>query len=375
MKLAIISPFAPYRGGIAKETEVIYSHLRKSYEVKIINFKRQYPSILFPGKNQYIENNFFFSNKDIIRLIDTLNPFTWRKTANYIIENKFDKIIFRYWHPFFIPAYTYIINYLKKENSSIEIFSICDNIYPHERFIFDIKIIQNFLKKIDYYYVMSNNTYDQLNSFIPENRIEKIYLPIDNTLGPLIDKKTAREKLNYKTSLSLLFFGLIREYKGLDVLLKSMKSLVKEISDIKLYIVGECYENEIKYKTIIDDYQLSDNIVWVNEYILDKDINLYFSSCDVVVLPYKQTSQSGIIPIAYKYNKLVLASNINGINDYVIPGKTGYLFEKNNYNSLSKTIVDIYKKHDFSLSEKYIEKFKKRFDSEQLVEKIISFMN
>ena len=374
MKIAIISPFAPYRGGIAKETEVIYSHLKKSHEVKIINFKRQYPSILFPGTNQYIKNKKKYSNKDVIRLIDSLNPFTWRKTANYIIENNYNKIIFRYWHPFFIPAYIYIINYLKKENSLTKVFCICDNIYPHERFMFDRIIIQKFLKKIDLFYVMSDRTYNQLNSFIRKKRIKKIFLPIDESLGPLIDKSLARKKLQYKTSFSLLFFGLIREYKGLDILLKSMKLLIKEIPDIKLFIVGECYENEQKYNTIINNNKLGDNIIWINEYIPDKDINLYFSSCDLVVLPYKNTSQSGILPIAYKYNKLVLASNINGINNFIIPGKTGYLLDKNNHNSLSKKIIDIYKNHDFLISNNYIENFKKQFDSKELVRNIISFM-
>ena len=134
------------------------------------------------------------------------------------------------------------------------------------------------------------------------------------------------------------------------------------------------WKNEQKYNTIINNNKLGDNIIWINEYIPDKDINLYFSSCDLVVLPYKNTSQSGILPIAYKYNKLVLASNINGINNFIIPGKTGYLFDKNNHNSLSKKIIDIYKNHDFLISNNYIENFKKQFDSKELVRNIISFM-
>ena len=374
MKLAIISPFAPYRGGIAKETEVIYKYLKKNNEAKIINFSRQYPSLLFPGSNQYIGNEVNEYKNDVIRLIDTINPFSWKKTANYLLKNKYKNIIFRYWHPFFIPAYNSIAKYLLKNNNNIKLYCICDNIYPHERFILDEALINLFFKKIHYFYVMSNKTYNELNKFINKSRIKKIYLPINTKLGPLIDKDIAREKLQYKSDFSLLFFGLIRKYKGLDILLKSLPIVKKEINNIKLFIVGECYDNVNKYKDIINKYNLEKNIVWINKYIPENDINLYFSSSDLVVLPYKNTSQSGIIPISYKYNKLVLGSNIEGINDFIVEGKTGYTFKVNSYISLSEKIIDIYKNHDFSLSANYIDTFKKNFSSEKLVNDILSFM-
>ena len=143
MKLVIISPFPPYRGGIAKETQVLYHCIKKDHNVKIINFKRQYPSFFFPGKTQYEKNNQRnINNNDVIRLIDSINPITWRQTVEYIIDNKFDRVVFRFWHPFIIPAYYFIANKLSKNN--IQTYCICDNVYPHENFPFKKLIVNIF---------------------------------------------------------------------------------------------------------------------------------------------------------------------------------------------------------------------------------------
>ena len=173
MKFALISPFPPLRGGISKETETIYNYFNiNGHDIKVINFKRLYPQFLFPGKTQFSNIDLYHNDKNIIKTLDTINPFTWNKVSKYIIENKIDKILFRYWHPFFIPTFLYIIKIIRKNNSNVKIFCICDNIYPHNYFPFSKTFIRFFLKNVDKYFVMSDNTFTQIKEFSPVKNIK-----------------------------------------------------------------------------------------------------------------------------------------------------------------------------------------------------------
>ena len=263
MKFAFISPFPPLRGGISKETETIYNYLIKNnHEVKVINFKRLYPSFLFPGKNQYIKENNYQNDQNIITLLDSINPLTWNKVSNYILKNKINKIIFRYWHPFFIIPYIFIINKIRKKNNKIKIFCICDNVYPHKYFPLSKLLIKWFLKKIDKFFVMSDNTFEQIKTYVNVKDIKKIFLPLKENFGPALEKYDSQKKLKIETDFSVLFFGLIRDYKGLDVLLKSLVEFKKNKKDFKLIIAGECYENKEKYLNFINQNDLQKNILW-----------------------------------------------------------------------------------------------------------------
>ena len=375
MKFALISPFPPLRGGISKETETIYNYFNNNgHEIKVINFKRLYPQFLFPGKNQYNNNNLYNDDENIIKNLDSINPLTWNKVSKYILENKINKVIFRYWHPFFIPAYYYIIKRIRKNNENIKIFCICDNIYPHNYFPFSKLMIKFFLKSIDKFFVMSDNTFNQIKKFVPIKNIKQIFLPLKESFGPALDQKKAQKIINIETNFTILFFGLIRDYKGLDVLLKSLAKFKKHKNNFKLIIAGECYSKKNKYLDLIDKYNLQSNVFWNESYIPDENVNLYFSACDVVVLPYKKASQSGIIPISFNYNKLILASNIPGLKEFVILEKTGYLFENKNPNSLCDALLKICLKHDFNTSEEFISVYKERFTTKKLADDIVSFL-
>ena len=157
MKLLIISPFPPLRGGIAKETNVVYNHLKDNNEVKIINFKRLYPSILFPGKTQFNKKKKLSEDKNILNILDSINPFSWNKVVNYIFRNNYNKIIFRYWHPFFIPCYYYLVKRLKANKKNIKIYFICDNIYPHEKFMFTSFLTKHLFKNVDYFFAIKTH--------------------------------------------------------------------------------------------------------------------------------------------------------------------------------------------------------------------------
>ena len=365
MKIAFITPFPPYRGGISKHSENIYSQLIKKNEIKIFNFKRQYPQFIFPGKTQYLEN---VNNINSNRIIDTLNPLTWHRTANEIIKGNYDKVIFRFWHPFFAPAYICIIKKIKKYQKNIKIYAICDNIIPHERFIFQNFLIKSFIHLIDKIIIMSDQVEKEILSISINCNYEKLFLPILDDLKPSLTKSDACKSLKIsKKKINLLFFGLIRKYKGLDIFLKAINKLDPNInSKINVIIAGECYDKKTDYNIMCNNQ----NIYWFNEYIPDKDINIYFSASDYVVLPYKTASQSGIIPMAYHYNIPVITSNIRSLKKNIVIDKTGFVFDNMDHKSLSLLITDIVlgkKNDDFS----YIREYKKKYTTENFINKFL----
>jgi len=361
MKLAIISPYPPIKGGISKETEIIYSNIKSAYNVTVISFSRLYPNFLYPSNSQY-DNTIKIDDSRIRYDIDILNPITWGRTVNYIINNNFTHVVFRYWNPFFIPLYLYINWKIKSKRSNIKISCICDNIFPHESYFFEKFFIKKFFSNINSFLIMSSDSEKKLRPLInDEAKIIKSFLPLKENLKSKLSKVDACEKLDIQNppKLLLLFFGFIRDYKGLDILINSLSNL-KNL-DIKLLIGGESYISKSKIKDLIKKNDLSEMIIWHNKYIPNSDINLYFSACDAVVLPYKKISQSGIIPMAYHFDKLVICSDILSLKEHVVDKETGYLFENNNSSDLSNVITEIYDNHNFKNSKSSISKYKLRY--------------
>jgi len=361
MKLAIISPYPPIKGGISKETEIIYSNIKSAYNVTVISFSRLYPNFLYPSNSQY-DNTIKIDDSRIRYDIDILNPITWGRAVNYIINNDFTHVVFRYWNPFFIPLYLYINWKIKSKRSNIKISCICDNIFPHESYFFEKFFIKKFFSNINSFLIMSSDSEKKLRPLInDEAKIIKSFLPLKENLKSKLSKVDACEKLDIQNppKLLLLFFGFIRDYKGLDILINSLSNL-KNL-DIKLLIGGESYISKSKIKDLIKKNDLSEMIIWHNKYIPNSDINLYFSACDAVVLPYKKISQSGIIPMAYHFDKLVICSDILSLKEHVVDKETGYLFENNNSSDLSNVITEIYDNHNFKNSKSSISKYKLRY--------------
>ena len=288
MKIALITPFPPYRGGISSHSKNLYDNLSLENEVVVYNFSRQYPDFLFPGKTQYDNSSITAKDSNIIRMLDSISPLSWKKVSNSIIKNKFDRVIFRFWNPFFILCYISIIKRLKTYSKDIKIYSICDNITPHEKFIFQNFFIKLFLNKLDGIIVMSDAVEGELLNLDKSYHYKKIFLPIINNLGNSLDYFLAKNEIGLKLDKKVfLFFGLIREYKGLDILLNAINRLdVDLLNKSNFLIVGENYENIDKYKNILNENRKS-NVIWITEYIPDNKLNLYFSSSDYIVLPYK----------------------------------------------------------------------------------------
>ena len=375
MKIALITPFPPYRGGISTHSKNLYDVLSLENQVVVYNFLRQYPDFLFPGKTQYDSDSKILEDTNIIRILDSINPLTWKKVADSIIENKFDKVIFRFWHPFFIFCYISIIKNLKNNNKDIQIYSICDNILPHEKIIAEKFFLRLFLNKLDGIIVMSSSAEKEILNLGNSYNYKKIFLPIIDNLGERLDYSISKDKLGLAENKKVfLFFGLIRDYKGLDILLHAINRIDVNLLDKSIFlIVGESYENINKYKNILNKNK-KHFVKWVTEYIPSSKINLFFSSADYVVLPYKTASQSGIIPMAYHFGKPVIVSKIPGLEEIVINRETGYTFNKLSIDDL----VNILKKciiNKGSINKVKVKEMKNKLSTNTFVKELVSFIN
>ncbi|CUT07532.1 Glycosyltransferase involved in cell wall bisynthesis [Candidatus Kryptonium thompsonii] len=367
MKIIIVGPAYPYRGGIAHYTGLLYKSLReKGHEVKIFNFKRLYPKFLFPGKTQFESSSEKIEKIESERVIDSINPINWFITGLKIAREKPDLVIFKYWLPFFAPCFG-VISCITKLFSKSKIIFICHNITPHEKFPF-AKFLSKFAFLFaDHFIVQSTAVEEDLLKIKPRASYKKIFHPIYEIFGKPIDRNEARKLLGIKPDEKvLLFFGYIREYKGLDLLLKSM-NLVLSKFPVKLLVVGEFYEDPKRYYKIVEEEGIEDFVVFKSEYIPNNEVKVYFSASDLVVLPYVSATQSGIVQIAYNFNKPVITTNVGGLPEVVIEGKTGFVVEPSS-EKLAEAIIKFFEWDLAETFSKNIENVKEKFSWEHLVQ-------
>jgi len=370
MKIALISVFPPYRGGISTHSSILYQHLRSNnHDVQVINYSKQYPSFLFPGKDQF-DHSKSDENFPSKMLINTTSPSTWRKTAKFIINYNPDVVIFRFWNPFFGISLGYIAKYLKNNFFSKPLISICDNIIPHESFFGASSLTKFYLKNIDGFIVQSDIVRNELISLKPDAKIIKRFHPIYDIYGEKSSKSLERENLNINSKHVILFFGIIRDYKGLDILIESINFLKDKLDDFHLLIVGECYENINKYLSLIKKYNLEHLVTFIDEYVPDKEVSQYFSCSDVVVLPYKTASQSGVLQIAYNFDIPVITTDVGGLSEYIDDGFSGILVEPNSPLKLSEVLYDNFQNDYFKTLSSNIKEYKKNFSWEYFIDGI-----
>mgnify|MGYP006263940937 FL=1 len=366
MKVVLIGPFPPLRGGISMFNHSLSNEFEKNHEVFRISFSLQYPKFLFPGKSQYSE----FAGKPAEKLVNSINPLTWSKTAKRIDDIKPDLIIFQYWHPFFSLAYSSIAKKIKKSLKT-KIIINCNNINPHEPNFFDKHLTKKFFKYGDYFVTMSQTVKKALLQIDPHAKFIESKHPIYDIFGDPIKKDIARQNLSLSKEFNekiILYFGLIREYKGLDILIKAAQELKKKISNFKIVVAGECYGKEAKYLTLAKKLNVKDCFDFRFQFVKDQHVSSYFCSSDVVVLPYRSATQSGVIPIAYHFNIPVITTNVGGLPENVLDGQTGFICNPTP-NELSKSIVKFFSSsHGFSSS---VMDFKKQFSWEIFVKNII----
>ena len=318
MKIAVLSCFYPYRGGISQFNACLYEELGKEHVVKAFNFKRQYPEFLFPGKTQYVTADDEAVPVESVSLLDTANPFTYHSTYREIRDWKPDVLIVRYWMSYFAPSLGYITRKMKKH---CKVISILDNVVPHEQHFFDTPLTRYFLKGSTGCVTLCDAVSKDLLRISPEARYTVIQHPLYSHFGDKKDRTEAEERLGLvHGKKNILFFGLIRTYKGLDILLEAFGMLPE---DYQLIIAGEPYGSFDKYQEIIDRIPGKERISMNLKYIKDSEVTNYFSAADVAVLPYRSATQSGISSISYHFEVPMIVTDVGGLKETIGDRGTG----------------------------------------------------
>jgi len=359
MRIVILGTAYPYRGGLAafnerlarevlaegKNTQKGESANQGNDEVEVLTFTMQYPDFLFPGKTQYSDDP---APKDLTirRVMNSINPLSWIRTGRMIRRMQPDLLIIKFWIPLMAPCLGTIARIAKrgrKESGSsgnsemresrevkrVRVVSVLDNVIPHEPKPWDGVLIRYFIRSVDGFVAMSESVRQDCLRFISKKHPKTVALcphPLYDNFGEIVDKTEARRQLGLpETGKILLFFGFIRDYKGLDLLLRAYADARLQNEQVHLVVAGEFYNNSEKYYALEKELGLKQPVIWRTEFIPDEQVRVYFSAADLIVQPYKTATQSGVTQIAYHFRKPMLVTNVGGLAEIVPNGKVGYV--------------------------------------------------
>ena len=300
-----------------------------------------------------------------LQLVDSINPINWIRVASQIRKRQPDLLIFRYWLPFFAPCFRWIAK-LAKRSTSAKVLFICDNVIPHERRPGDQLLTKYVFKQADFFIVQSDVVEADLKRYFPGSKYLKIPHPVYEIFGAALPKDEARQALNLTDKRVMLFFGYVRAYKGLHTLLDAMPSVLRQL-EARLLVVGEFYEEERAYREKIRQLGLENGVTVVSDYVPNEEVRLYFSAADVVVLPYVSATQSGIVQIAYNFNKPVIATKVGGLPEAVRDGETGFLVPPESPQALAEAIVRFYQENREQEFQERVKTVKQEYSWERFV--------
>lgn len=344
-KIVLIGPVYPYKGGISHYTGLMYRTLEEKYDTVMMSYKLQYPKFLFKKEQRDYEND-SLKIENTQYEINTANPFNWITSVCKIKKMKPDLVIFQWWHPYFSPCYWVMEKLLGKTKKMF----VCHNVFPHERFPMDRFLTKMVLKSGDYFITHSGKDTEDLLSIKKTADYAQTVLPTFNMFKVEdMDMARGRELLGIKAEEHvILFFGFVREYKGLKHLLSALPELKEKDEKIKLLVVGDFGDDEPEYQTMIDRLGVRDTLEIHKGYIPDKEVEKYFAASDLVVLPYESATQSGIVQIAYSFEKPVVVTDVGGLPDVVADNLTGYVVPSKSPEALADKIGEFfaYKKAD-----------------------------
>ncbi|MEZ7929291.1 MAG: glycosyltransferase [Flavobacteriales bacterium] len=371
-KVIIIGPAFPFRGGIANFNNALaQEYYDRGDQVTLYSFTLQYPGFLFPGTTQY-ESGEAPKNLKIKTLINSVNPFNWINVARKINTEKPDYVIIRYWLPFMAPCLGTIARLLNKK---IKILAITDNVIPHEKRIGDTLLTRYFVKSCDAFLSLSASVLDDLSKFTNTTYKKFIPHPIYNVFGDKIPKAKALENLGLNSEdKHLLFFGFVRKYKGLDLMLKAMGDSRIKAMGIKLIIAGEFYDDKTEYTDMITNLGIEDKIIMKSDFIPAEKVKDYFCAADMITQTYRTATQSGVTQIAYSFDRPMLVTDVGGLAEIVPNNKVGYVTSQNP-TEIADAIIDFYtnNKEEYFSDNTRLEK--KRFSWEFFVEGLVELMN
>ena len=327
MKIAILGTAWPYRGGLAVYNERLARQFAtEGDDVTIYTFTLQYPSFLFPGKTQYSSEP-APADLNIIRNLNSINPFNWLKTGREIKRLAPDILVIKFWLPFMAPCLGKVARMVRK-NGKTRVVSILDNIIPHEHRPGDRLFGHYFTRSVDGFVAMSDSVLEDLSKFDTVKPRVFCRHPLYDNFGP----KTSREESLKFLGLDpgeryMLFFGLIRDYKGLDLMLKAYADSRFRKMNVKLIVAGEFYSGSEKYFDLEKELGLEGMIIWKSDFVPDSEVRYYFGAADIIVQPYKSATQSGVTQIAYHFEKPMLVTDVGGLAEIVPDGKVGYVVQ------------------------------------------------
>jgi len=359
-KIFIIGPAFPLRGGLATFDELFCTAFNdQGHSCEIISYSLQYPGFLFPGSTQFDTTGIAPKHLKIHTLINSVNPLSWIKTARFIKKQKPDFIVFRFWIPFMGPALGSIARMVRK--SGVKVLAITDNVIPHEKRIGDAAFSKYFINGCDGFVTMSKAVMSDLEKFTTTPHKKYLLHPLYTSFGEKLDKSAARKALGLDEHKKIvLFFGLIRKYKGLDMLLDAFNEL-KSNPHINLLIAGEFYEDKQPYLDLIEKYQIQDRVILHGKFIANEDVKLYFSAADLVALPYRSATQSGVTQVSFHFEVPTLVTNVGGLSE-IIPDKIAGYVVNSSGKAIAEAIKDYFENNRMAAFTEGMKKEKQKYD-------------
>ena len=367
MRIVLIGPVYPYKGGIAHYTSLLCRALRRRHDVRMVSYKMQYPRILFKREQRDYSNR-SFQVEGTQYWINTANPFNLMVVAHRIKKLRPDAVIIQWWHPYFAPCYWILAKLLKK----IPLLITCHNVFPHERFPMDRFLTRLVLKQADGYVVQSHMDEKDLLTIKPHANYVVTPHPTYNAFKIKdMSRQEARKCICIGEDVPmLLFFGFVREYKGLQYLLDALPEVRNRIPDIMLWVVGDFGDDKHFYMDRIEKNDIQKNIRLVEGYVPDREVEQYFAASDLVVLPYVSATQSGIVQIAYGFEKPVVVTDVGGLPDVVRHGETGYVVPSCDAHEIAQAIIRFYSEDKGIDWENNIRRRASEFSWETMTERI-----
>jgi D-inositol-3-phosphate glycosyltransferase len=369
MKIIIAAPAWPYRGGIAEFSNRLARQFSdEGYDVSIVTFTLQYPRFLFPGKTQFTDSPAPEGIR-IRRLLNSANPLNWVFAGRKLKREKPDILLLRYWLPFMGPCLG-TVSRIVRSNGHTKSICIFDNVVPHEKRPGDVAFTKYFTGGIDGGIVMASSVGEELKKFTDDMPVMFNPHPVYDNYGPPVEKKSALARLGLPDGRYMLFFGFIRAYKGLDLLISAFAGSSLPDKGVKLIVAGEFYEDDKPYRELVRINKLENDILFFDHFIKDEEVPLFFGCADLVVQPYKSATQSGVTQISYHYGKPMLVTDVGGLREIVSHGKCGYVVRPE-VGEIADAMSDYFENERMEAFSRCVEEEKKRFSWERLTGAIL----
>jgi D-inositol-3-phosphate glycosyltransferase len=370
-KIVLLTPAHPLRGGIASSSERLALEFHdEGYEVVVVSFRLQYPSFLFPGETQFTDDP-PPENVHIETRLNSINPLNWLMTGLYLKKLCPDLLIIRYWLPFMGPSLGTVAR-IARSNKITKVIALADNIIPHEKRPGDAFFTKYFCRSVHGFLVMSRSVGEDAKKFGPGKPVVYSPHPIYDNYGDKASREASVAQLDLDNSFRyVLFFGFIRDYKGLDILMEAMADDRIKKLPVKLIVAGEYYGNKEKYMGLIQKLGIADQVILHNKFISNEDVRYYFGVSDLVVQPYRSATQSGISQLAYHFEKPMVVTKVGGLPEIVEHGKVGYVVDVSS-EAVSSAMFDFFQNDKLEIMSEGVRQNKGLFSWIQMVEALRS---